>query len=119
MDVGDLRVWCAGGIAAAFSKAGGISIYCGKPHKEIYKLAHKKLEMHNIKSPKILCVGDGIYTDILGGKNEMLDTLFVCGGLSKDEVGLKNENTTLDIKKLENLFKKNKMYPTFSIDYLC
>ena len=49
----------------------------------------------------------------------MLDTLFVCGGLSKDEVGLKNENTTLDIKKLENLFKKNKMYPTFSIDYLC
>ena len=119
VDVGDLRVWCAGGIAAAFSKAGGISIYCGKPHKEIYKLAHQKLEMHNIKSPKILCVGDGIYTDILGGKNEMLDTLFVCGGLSKDEVGLKNENTTLDIKKLENLFKKNKMYPTFSIDYLC
>ena len=119
VDVGDLRVWCAGGIAAAFSKAGGISIYCGKPHKEIYKLAHKKLEMHNIKSPKILCVGDGINTDILGGKNEMLDTLFVCGGLSKDEVGLKNENTTLDIKKLENLFKKNKMYPTFSIDYLC
>ena len=90
VDVGDLRVWCAGGIAAAFSKAGGISIYCGKPHKEIYKLAHKKLEMHNIKSPKILCVGDGINTDILGGKNEMLDTLFVCGGLSKDEVGLKN-----------------------------
>ena len=79
VDVGDLRVWCAGGIAAAFSKAGGISIYCGKPHKEIYKLAHQKLEMHNIKSPKILCVGDGIYTDILGGKNEMLDTLFVCG----------------------------------------
>ena len=119
VDVGDLRVWCAGGIAAAFSKAGGISIYCGKPHKEIYKLAHQKLEMHKIKSPKILCVGDGINTDILGGKNEMLDTLFVCGGLSKDEVGLKNENTTLDIKKLENLFKKNKMYPTFSIDYLC
>ena len=119
VDVGDLRVWCAGGIAAAFSKAGGISIYCGKPHKEIYKLAHQKLEMHNIKSPKILCVGDGIHTDILGGKNEMLDTLFVCGGLSKDEVGLENENTKLDIKKLENLFKKNKMYPTFSIDYLC
>ena len=119
VDVGDLRVWCAGGIAAAFSKAGGISIYCGKPHKEIYKLAHQKLEKHNIKSPKILCVGDGINTDILGGKNEMLDTLFVCGGLSRDKVGLENENTKLDIKKLENLFKKNKMYPTFSIDYLC
>ena len=38
---------------------------------------------------------------------------------SASKVGLKNENTTLDIKKLENLFKKNKMYPTFSIDYLC
>ena len=119
VDVGDLRVWCAGGIAAAFNKAGGISIYCGKPHKEICKLAHKKLEMHNIKSPKILCVGDGINSDILGGKNEMLDTLFVCGGLSRDKVGLENENTKLNIKKLENLFKKNKIYPTFSIDYLC
>ena len=49
----------------------------------------------------------------------MLDTLFVCGGLSRDKVGLENENTKLDIKKLENLFKKNKMYPTYSIDYLC
>ena len=119
VDVGDLRVWCAGGIAAAFSKAGGISIYCGKPHKEIYKLANQKLEMHNIKSPKILCIGDGINTDILGGENELLDTLFVCGGLSRNKVGLENENTILDIKKLEDLFKKNKMYPTFSIDYLC
>ena len=106
VDVGDLRVWCAGGIAAAFSKAGGISIYCGKPHKEIYKLAHQKLEMHNIKSPKILCVGDGINTDILGGKNEMLDTLFVCGGLSRDKVGLENENTKLDIKKTRKPIQK-------------
>ena len=75
--------------------------------------------MHNIKSPKILCIGDGINTDILGGENELLDTLFVCGGLSRNKVGLENENTILDIKKLEDLFKKNKMYPTFSIDYLC
>ena len=118
VDVGDLRVWCAGGIAAAFSKAGGISIYCGKPHKEIYKLAHQKLEMQSIKSPKILCIGDGINTDILGGNKENLDTLFICGGLSGPELGMKNNLEIPNKKKLEELFKKNKILPTVSISYL-
>ena len=118
VDVGSLRVWCAGGIAAAFTKAGGTSLYCGKPHKEIYELAYSKLKKHNIKSPKILCIGDGINTDILGGKKENLDTLFVCGGLSGAEIGMKKNIEVPNLKRLEELFKKNKILPTVSISYL-
>ena len=118
VDVGAVRVWCAGGIAAAFSKAGGNSIYCGKPHKQIYSLAYSKLKKHNIKTPKILCIGDGINTDILGGKKEKLDTLFVCGGLSGPELGMKNNFELPNKKRLEELFKKNNILPTVSIGYL-
>ena len=118
VDVGAIRVWCAGGIAAAFTKAGGTSIYCGKPHKQIYSLAYSKLKKHNIKTPKILCIGDGINTDILGGKKEKLDTLFVCGGLSGPELGMKNNFELPNKKRLEELFKKNNILPTVSIGYL-
>ncbi len=118
VDVGALRVWCAGGIAEAFTKAGGKSIYCGKPHKQIYNLAYSKLKKHEIKSPKILCIGDGINTDILGGKKEKLDTLFVCGGLSGPELGIKKNLEIPNEKKLNELFKKHKILPTVSINYL-
>ena len=118
VDVGTIRVWCAGGIAAAFTKAGGNSIYCGKPHRQIYSLAYSKLKKHNIKTPKILCIGDGINTDILGGKKEKLDTLFVCGGLSGPELGMKNNFELPNKKRLEELFKKNNILPTVSIGYL-
>ena len=92
----------------AFTNAGGNSIYCGKPHKQIYNLAYSKLKKHNIKCPKILCIGDGINTDILGGKKEKLDTLFICGGLSGPELGMKNNLEIPNEKKLEELFEKNK-----------
>ena len=118
VDVGAIRVWCAGGIAAAFTKAGGNSIYCGKPYKQIYSLAYSKLKKHSIKTPKILCIGDGINTDILGGKKEKLDTLFVCGGLSGPELGMKNNFELPNKKRLEELFKKNNILPTVSIGYL-
>ena len=76
------------------------------------------MRKHKIKSPKILCIGDGINTDILGGKKEKLDTLFICGGLSGPELGMKNNLEIPNKKKLEELFKKNKILPTVSISYL-
>ena len=43
VDVGDIRIWCAGAIAAAYTEAGGRSYYFGKPHPPIYGLARRKL----------------------------------------------------------------------------
>ena len=119
VDVGDQRVWCAGGIAQAYSIAGGKSIYCGKPHKDIYKLAYAKLKKFDPNNEaRVLCIGDGINTDILGGYNQGLDTLFVCGGLSGQETGVTHANEKPNPKKLSEFIIKNDLHPTASIGFL-
>ena len=70
--------YCAGSIAAAFSKLGGSVIYFGKPYPEIYNFCIKKNET-------ILVVGDNIRTDIIGANNMNFDSLFVTDGIHKDE----------------------------------
>jgi HAD superfamily hydrolase (TIGR01459 family) len=90
VDVGDTRIWCAGAIAAAYTEAGGRSYYFGKPHPPIYALARRRLEAltgHPTPPDEILCVGDGILTDVLGAMGENLDSLFVTGGLAAEETG--------------------------------
>jgi HAD superfamily hydrolase (TIGR01459 family) len=72
VDVGGTRIFCAGAIAAAYSEAGGQSFYFGKPHPPIYGLVRDRLTaMSGFETPadEILCIGDGIATDILGASN--------------------------------------------------
>jgi HAD superfamily hydrolase (TIGR01459 family) len=90
VDVGGTRIFCAGAIAAAYSEAGGQSFYFGKPHPPIYGLVRDRLAvLSGFETPadEILCVGDGIATDILGAMGEGFDALFVTGGLAAEETG--------------------------------
>ena len=90
VDVGDRRIYCAGAIAEAYSEAGGRSYYFGKPHPPIYTLARRKLAAalgYELPADEILCLGDGIATDIAGAMGEGLDSLFVTGGLAAEETG--------------------------------
>ena len=84
VDRGETREWCAGGVAALYEEIGGESIYFGKPHPPIYDLARRRLEAigENIANHRILCVGDGVLTDIAGASAESFDSLFVTGGLA-------------------------------------
>ena len=119
VDYGHQRLWCAGAIAADYTKAGGLSIYFGKPHKPIYDAASEKLQNYDpsIKKSEIICIGDGISTDILGGISYGLDTLFVTGGLASEETGTYEGVRSLDQKKLRQFFKRTKLKPTVSISY--
>ena len=87
VDRGNRREWCAGALAAEYTNLGGKSLYFGKPHKPIYDLARKRLSdlSLNIPDHKILCVGDGILTDVTGAINNKLDSLFISGGLAASE----------------------------------
>ncbi|MGB0496745.1 MAG: TIGR01459 family HAD-type hydrolase [Rubricella sp.] len=88
VDRGDKRIWCAGGIARAYEEAGGDARYFGKPHAPIYDLARTVLTEargEEVDSSRILCIGDGIATDIAGGIGEGLDTLFIAGGLARED----------------------------------
>jgi HAD superfamily hydrolase (TIGR01459 family) len=85
---GDKLLYCAGALAQAYEALGGQALYFGKPHPPIYDLARRRLALLGAKSdPQILCIGDGIHTDVQGAIGEGLDALFVTGGLAMDEFG--------------------------------
>lgn len=87
VDRGDKRLWCAGAVAEAFARAGGNPVYTGKPHPPIYRLAADRLrEARGEGAHRILAVGDGIATDVLGGAGQSVDTVFVTGGLAAELV---------------------------------
>ena len=87
VDRGETREWCAGALAKLYTEMGGESLYLGKPHPPIYDLARKRLVALGkaISDNRILCVGDGITTDISGAMGEGLDSLFITGGLAAAE----------------------------------
>ena len=75
---GSASEYCAGSVAAIFEKLGGEVVYFGKPYKEIYNFCVKENET-------ILAIGDNIRTDIKGANNMKFDSLFITGGIHKDE----------------------------------
>jgi len=87
VDRGEVREWCAGALAALYTEMGGESLYFGKPHPPIYDLARRRLAALNIapSDPRIIGIGDGIGTDVLGAVQEDLDVLFISGGLAAAE----------------------------------
>lgn len=117
VDVGDQRVYCAGAIAQAYDQMGGKSLYFGKPHPPIYDLARRRLAAICAETdPQILCIGDGIATDVQGAVAEGLDVLFVTGGLAADQFGddVSNPNKGL----LDGWLNARELSARFAIGYL-
>ncbi len=87
VDRGGVREWCAGALGALYAEMGGQVLYAGKPHPAIYDLARLRLARlgTDIDSSRILCIGDGIATDIQGALSEDMDSLFISGGLAAAE----------------------------------
>jgi HAD superfamily hydrolase (TIGR01459 family) len=82
--VGDNLIWCAGAIARDYEALGGRVVMAGKPHKPIYDLAFRELESlagEAVDKARILCIGDGVATDILGANAAILDCLFIASGM--------------------------------------
>ncbi|NNU79523.1 TIGR01459 family HAD-type hydrolase [Halovulum dunhuangense] len=119
VDLGHQRIYCAGALAALYTELGGKSYYFGKPHAPIYNLARTRAETirgARLREESILCVGDGIHTDILGGMGEGFDTLFVAGGLAAEETGIKDGQP--DPEKLKRFLEREKLSPTATIGFL-
>jgi HAD superfamily hydrolase (TIGR01459 family) len=117
VDRGETREWCAGALAALYEEMGGEVLYFGKPHPPIYDLARRRLAaIRAVDDARILCIGDGILTDIRGGMAEGLDTLFVSGGLAAAEFGPDPEAP--DPAKLEAFLNAEQMSVTAAIGRL-
>jgi HAD superfamily hydrolase (TIGR01459 family) len=120
VDVGEHRLYCAGAIAEAYAQAGGKSYYFGKPHPPIYALARDRVAAHTgrpVEAQDILCVGDGIATDIRGAMGEGLDAIFVTGGLAAQETATSREAGP-DPQKLSDYLAPTRLSPKFAMAYL-
>ncbi|GHC47367.1 TIGR01459 family HAD-type hydrolase [Neogemmobacter tilapiae] len=119
VDIGEKRVYCAGALAQAYEEMGGEALYFGKPHPPIYDLARRRLAALNggvIDDAEILCVGDGISTDVLGGQQEGLDSLFITGGLAHAEFGADVENP--DALRLQDYLDAREQVATYAMGRL-
>ncbi|PTQ67533.1 TIGR01459 family HAD-type hydrolase [Celeribacter persicus] len=117
VDRGEVREWCAGALAALYTEMGGESLYFGKPHPPIYDLARRRLaQIAQIDDNRILCIGDGIGTDVMGAIGEGLDVLFITGGLAAQEFGPDPANP--DPMRLKMWLSEQNLSPTAAISFL-
>jgi len=82
--IGDKLVYCGGALAKKYEEMGGRVVYSGKPHDPIYRLSRAWLEEVVGYLPdveRVLCIGDNIFTDLLGAQDQSYDCLFIQDGL--------------------------------------
>ena len=93
---GSSKEYCAGTLAAIFEKLGGKVVYFGKPYPAIYNFCMRKNET-------VLVIGDNVRTDIKGANNMKFDSLFITGGVHKDEF------LNLPLDKYDKILEKYKI----------
>ena len=117
VDRGEKREWCAGALAQLYTEMGGESLYFGKPHPPIYDLARRRLAALGTDIPdgRILCIGDGVLTDIKGAMGEDIDSLFISGGLAAAETKTSHQP---DPEALNAYLEREMSAPTYTIGFL-
>ena len=81
---GDRLIFCGGALAELYDALGGRSLMAGKPHPPIYEMALREAEAQlgrPVDPARVLCIGDGLPTDIRGANAQGLDVLFVANGI--------------------------------------
>lgn len=81
---GEKLIYCAGALADLYEALGGKVVMAGKPFAAIYDLAlaqAERLRGRPVDRDRVLCVGDGIITDVLGAQNQALACLFIAKGI--------------------------------------
>jgi HAD superfamily hydrolase (TIGR01459 family) len=103
---GDRLIWCAGALAAIYDELGGRTIYAGKPYAPIYDTCFKRaavLRGREVPRSRVLAIGDGMKTDLLGAARQKIDCLFITRGIHAADFGL-DEKGGMDREKLARAF---------------
>ena len=85
---GDKLIYCGGALAQLYESLGGVSFMAGKPYAPIYDLALRAAEAQlgrAVDPARVLCIGDGLPTDVRGANARGLDVLFVANGIHGGE----------------------------------
>jgi HAD superfamily hydrolase (TIGR01459 family) len=81
---GDRLIYCGGALAQLYESLGGRVIMAGKPYPAIYELSLAKAAEalgRPVDPARVLCIGDGLPTDVRGANARGLDVLFVANGI--------------------------------------
>ncbi len=81
---------CAGALAKRYQDMGGTVEMAGKPFAPIYQLSIERaaeVAGHTIEPRNVLAIGDGMQTDIAGGRDNNLAVAFITGGIHDEEIG--------------------------------
>ncbi len=84
---GDKIIYCGGSLADLYESLGGRVTMAGKPYAPIYDLALEEaatLLGRPVDRARVLCIGDGVVTDVLGANAQGLDCLFIAQGIHGD-----------------------------------
>jgi HAD superfamily hydrolase (TIGR01459 family) len=85
---GDKLIYCGGALAQLYEALDGHVAMAGKPHPAIYELALERAAAHlkrAVDRRRVLCIGDGLGTDVRGANAQNLDVLFVANGIHGKE----------------------------------
>lgn len=81
---GDRLIYCGGALADLYAEMGGQVLMAGKPFAPIYDLClaeASRLLGRPVDPRRVLCIGDGVHTDVQGAEQQGLDCLFIAKGI--------------------------------------
>ena len=113
---GDQLIYCGGSLADLYESQGGRVVMAGKPFGPIYDLALKEAEQllgRAVDRSRVLCIGDGVVTDVLGANQQGLDCLFIAQGIHGDAA--RGADGTLDPAKAADLLKAETTYARYAM----
>lgn len=112
---GDRLIYCGGSLADLYESLGGRVVMAGKPYAPIYDLAIKEAQAlmgRPVDRSRVLCIGDGVVTDVMGANAQALDCLFIAQGIHGDQA--KGEDGALDPARAAELLKAETTYARYA-----
>ncbi len=112
---GDQIIYCGGAIADLYESMGGRVVMAGKPFGPIYELALREAQAltgRPVDRSRVLCIGDGVVTDVLGAAEQALDCLFIAQGIHGDAA--KAADGTLDPARAAELLRAETTFARYA-----
>ena len=113
---GDRLIYCGGALADLYESLGGAVLMAGKPFAPIYDLALAEAQAllgQPVDRARVLCIGDGVITDVKGADDQNLACLFIAKGIH-GEAAL-GADGKLDHAKVEGLLAAEGVTTTHAI----
>lgn len=112
---GDQIIYCGGALADLYESMGGRVTMAGKPFGPIYALSLAEAERllgRAVDRSRVLCIGDGVITDVLGANQQALDCLFIAQGIHGDAA--KGDDGRLDSERAGALLQAETTYARYA-----